>query len=140
MSHRIDVPLTLDKDRLLRLTPHDIDDVLERLERMRPQAPALNTFDLLAQLGGLKFVAYNHTLWAGLRHDDRTISSPDKARVLLEEYLSNGGSLAPVAHAIKRAMLLSGAISHDMWLALATDDEKAKYGEADPRAAMGAER
>lgn len=126
------VPITIDRERRLKLTIHDVDDALDRLQR--PTAPELTTFDLISQLAGLKWKAYSTILWVGLRDDDRSIRNPDIAEAMLSKYLEDGGALPPIAWAIKRAMLLSGALSWDTWLTLATDEEKSQYGETDPRA------
>jgi hypothetical protein len=125
------VPITLDKERRLRLTIHDVDDALDSLQR--PGGPEVTTFDLLGQLAALKWRAYSAILRVGLREDDPTIRTMEKARTILDEYLQHGGNLALVAWAIKRAMLLSGAMSWDLWQQLATAEEKSLYGDADPR-------
>lgn len=127
----LSVPITLDRERNLKLTIHDVDDALDNLQR--PGGPELTTFDLLQQMAGLKWRTYAAILFVGLREDDPTIRTRDKARGLLEDYLAKGGALPPIAYAIKRAMLLSGAMSWDLWQSLATPEELALYGKEDPR-------
>ena len=95
------VTIELDRPRRLRFDVNALADAEERLgmglgKIMQQEA----SFALLRTL-----------LWAGLKWEDRRLTTPEAAGTLLQQYLVGGGDLEVVATRIMEAILASGLFS-----------------------------
>jgi hypothetical protein len=128
MSQYVD--LALDKPRRFRLTPIDVRGICRYLNSIPGYTTGLGSpvtaHSLLALLGGRDFDAYAAVLGTGLQHEDREMSI-DRAMRVLNDYLGQGGSLAPVAAAITDAGIAAG-----VWERAATN--QANGDSPEPRA------
>jgi hypothetical protein len=115
MSLDLFVPVTLDKPRKLKLTIDDMIEVYDALNASPTRKTEINGLTIHGALGAFDWRAWDTVLWAGLRHSDRAIESPEDAHVLLRRYVERGGDLSPVAKAIRLAMMRSGALPRKVW-------------------------
>jgi hypothetical protein len=90
------VQIEFDRSRSLMFDLAAIRD----LERQMDGQPLGNIVTQLGQLGVNALVV---ALWAGLKHEDRTLT-PAGVTKRLETYLKNGGKLQPLATALNDAL------------------------------------
>ena len=109
------VPITLDKPRELKFDLRAVQD-LERALAGRPLGAILQD---LAQIG---ITTITQALWAGLKHEDKSLT-PALITRMLETYLANGGRMMPIAQAISAALDETGIFRTD-------DDDGAAEGNA----------
>ena len=131
MSERLYVDITLDKPRRLKLTIMDVGDAIDHLNRLSSRHEEMDSYKILMRLGSLEWKTWGAMLWVGLRAEDDRIKTADQAQRMLSKFLENGGDLAPLGKAIRKAMFLSGALPREVYAALGGfDDEPEPTSEA----------
>jgi len=96
-THR-GVPITMDKERMLRYDTNSLVLVEEHL------GVGLGGLVFSGKIGIKMLRAF---LWAGLRWEDSKLS-PKEAGVLMDLYYKNGGSHERLGEAVERALALAG--------------------------------
>jgi hypothetical protein len=104
------VPLTFDKPRELKFDLRAIKD-LEANMGGQPLGA------VVTQLGQMGITAMTMALWAGLKHEDKTLS-PNLVTKMLETYIQKGGSLRVLGRALNDAIEETGLFRSD------TDEEE----------------
>lgn len=103
------IPLTLDKPRELKFDLRAIKD-LEANMNGQPLGA------VVIQLSQMGVTAITMALWAGLKHEDKTLS-PNLVTKYLEAYIAKGGSLRVLGRALNEAIEETGLFRTD------SDDE-----------------
>lgn len=109
------VPVKLDKPRRIKLTPDDMVEVYDTLNSQASRKTEINGITIHNALGAFDWRAWGAVLWAGLRHEDPAIEDADMGRDIITRYVGQGGDLDPVARAIRKAMMQSGAMPRKVW-------------------------
>ena len=132
MSERLYVDIQFDKPRRLKLGIMDVSEVIYFLNRQTGRQEEMDSYKILLKLGSLEWKTWGAILWAGLKSEDDRIKTADQAQRMLAKYLENGGDLAPLGKAIRKAMYLSGALPREIYAVLGGfDDEPDPKGEPD---------
>lgn len=98
MAESIDI--VLDKPRRLRFDLPAVED-LERAYGDRPLC------QLVQDINNLGVTALKLALWAGLKHEDKSLT-PSLVRKMMTSYLDSGKPLSDLAEPLSRAILASG--------------------------------
>ena len=109
-----------------------LGDVIDFLNRQTGRHEEMDTLKIVMKLVQLEWKTWGAILWAGLKSEDDRIKTADQAQRMLAKYLENGGDLAPLGKAVRKAMYLSGALPREVYAVLGGfDDEPAPKGEPD---------
>lgn len=103
------VPIQFDKPRNLKFTL----PALKELEANLGGQPLGAILQLLSQVG---ITAITVALWAGLKHEDKTLN-PNLVTKMFAEYIANGGRTKPICDALSAAIDETGIFKTD------SDDE-----------------
>ena len=98
------VEITLDKPRTLKFDLLSLGELEDKCEK-----PMVSLYIDL-QRRGVNVMVY--ALWAGLRHEDATIT-PNLARRILQDYMTRGDNIQLVVGALERAMKETGVFGKE---------------------------
>lgn len=93
------VPVTIDKPRNLKFDLNTFCDL--------EQKTGIPTGSLLKSVGDVSVTAIVYALWAGLKHEDLSLS-PNLMMKMLETYIAEGKSIQELGAAISLAIMESG--------------------------------
>ncbi len=99
------VPIQFDKPRNLKFTMPALKD----LEANLGGQPLGAVLQLLAQVG---ITAITVALWAGLKHEDKTLN-PNLVTKMFAEYIEKGGRTKPLIDALSEAITETGIFKTD---------------------------
>lgn len=99
------VPIELDKPRTLRLNIGALGEIEDKLDGK----PLAEVYVALLRRGINATVA---SLWAGLKHEDQTLTIP-LTKKILQSYLDAGGQFQPVTDALTAAYKEVGVFNKD---------------------------
>jgi hypothetical protein len=108
------VPIAFDKPRHLKFTLSAIKDMEANLGGQ----PLGAVMSLLGQVG---ITAITVALWAGLKHEDKTLT-PSLVTKMLSDYIEKGGRTKPLIDALSAAL--------DETHIFKTDDDEDREGNA----------
>lgn len=117
------VEIVFDKPRQLRYDLAAIKD-LENALGGEPLGK------IVSNLGQMGINALTMSLWAGLKHEDRTLT-PNLVTKLLEKYLDDGKSLKKLMTAVNDAIDQSG-----LFKSVESEEDEAAAGNAPPERAL----